>query len=184
MLKSNQQVIQWLNKELNDAQTSHRSYAPASSFGMNAGSAANLGPSLTSSGLTASAFRPSAPLGVGALGAGALGASSASAAPTSGSSAGGVITSGLALESLAGAKQYGLAQGGVLSGGGGGAASAFGPAAGGNAVQMALKSRAGQAFRDSGSAAAGKTLPSSLFPDSEPGVGAALAAAPRQPISA
>ena len=33
LLKSNQQVIQWLNKELNDAQTSHRSYAPASSFG-------------------------------------------------------------------------------------------------------------------------------------------------------
>ena len=142
---------------------------------MNSGSAANLGPSLTSSGLTASAFRPAAPLGVGALGA----SSASSAAPTSGSSAG----SGLALESLTGAKQYGLAQSGGLSGSRG-TASAFGPASGGNAVQMALKSRAGQAFRDSGSAAAGKPQPSSLFPDSEPSAGAALEAAPRQPISA
>lgn len=152
-------MIQWLNKELNDAQTSHRSYAPASSFG----APANLGPSLTSSGLTASAFRPAAPL------ASSL-ASSGGAAPTSGSSGGG---SGLALESLAGAKQLSA-----------GATSAFAPPAGGGAVQLALKSRAGQAFRDSSSATAGKPLPSSMFPDSEPGAGAALATATRQPIAA
>lgn len=107
LLRSNQQVIQWLNKELNDAQTSHRVYSPASaSFGSATAAAA------ASSAATrpSSSFRPPAPLPL---------------APASSVT----VNSSMATSSSAGAG------GGSLTAG-----------------MSELRSKAGQAFRDGGTA--------------------------------
>lgn len=98
LLRSNQQVIQWLNKELNDAQTSHRVYTPPStSFGAT--------PPAAMTGGTASrvsSIRPTAPLPLAPASSVTVNSSVATSS-SGGAAGGGSITAGMSeLRSKAG----------------------------------------------------------------------------------